>query len=294
MKKRYLIIPAFTLITLATTSCGLGLKEIYRGDEYNSPVFEENYYTKWDSRIDANNINNKIIKTEVINLDKTQDYVFESYYKRQDDGNLVKGEPDQNLLSIDSAVKNLRYSPWDVINTDKELYGDVYKLSNQNDSFKHGVLSKLYDGQLYCEGNYQLARVQINENGFGTILNNQGSNLDYFAVQFKSSNDYTNYDDEEHLSLVHFTDILLKISFYVKKDDKYEKYTYQYQMNHLYSNYQEDLRIYNLFGFKINKNKITNVQGYSIEYEVINDEYASERQHSLMLYEVMFPHSTWH
>lgn len=290
MKKRLLIAPLSAFVALLVTSCGYGLKEVYKGNVYNSPVFEENYYRVWDSKIDPNNKNNLINKEEVIELDTTQDLVFTSYFDEAD-----HTKYNENLLlASSSAVKNYRYSSGEIDNFDnpRPLYGEAHKLSNENDSFKYGVLSKLYDGQMFCEGDYQLSRVQIDESGFGTVFNNQGRDLDYFAVNFKASNDYTNPQNPAyaHRSIINF-----KVSFYVKNDNKYDKFTYTYTLDNIKTNWPESQFIYTFFGFKINTNKIKNIQGYSIEYDVVYDELVNAGlDHSLMLYEVLFPNSTWH
>ena len=40
----------------------------------------------------------------------------------------------------------------------------------KNNKFNYGILSKLYDGRLDCGGFYQLSRVQLKREGFGTRL----------------------------------------------------------------------------------------------------------------------------
>ena len=212
MKKRYLVAPLLILVSVSATSCGYSLREIYKGNVYNSPVFEENYYRIWDSRIDTSKNNNLINKEEVIELDEIQDLVFTTYH---DENDLSKYNSNLLLASVNDSVKNYRYSGFS--GEDKPLFGEAHKLSKENDSFRYGVLSKLYDGQMFCEGDFQLSRVQIDEQGFGTVFNNQGRDLDYFAVNFKASNDYTNPDIQTY---AHYSKINFKVSFYVKNDSK--------------------------------------------------------------------------
>jgi hypothetical protein len=315
MKKRNI----FTLVVfsaLTLSSCGLELNEVYYGNAYNSPIFEENYYRVWDSRIDSNNPNNKIISETIIPLDETQDSVFTSFYKgyerKQTDGDpfeeikkpMARLDVNLNLLRADSNVNNYKYHKnifgfsQDVLDelNNKKFYGDDYKMNNIDPDFKQGYLSKLYDGWMFCGGRYQLARVQIDESGFGTVFNKQSGSLvnSYFAINFKASNDYT---DSENPVSAHFSDLLMKVSFYCRNDDKFDKVTYTYPLYNVPCNFS-DIKCYDtytFFGFKINSNIIKNLQGYSIEYDLIKDEYTEEKalDHSLMLYEVVLPNSTW-
>lgn len=300
---------------LALSSCGLELREVYQGNAYNSPIFEENFYRVWDERIDSSKPNNKIKSETVIELDETQDYVFTSFYKgyervqRDDpyadiDTGVTKLEPSINLLRNDRNINNYRYVPsyfgFDVnyleeLNA-KALYGDSFKLSSYDSSFKNGYLSKLYDGKMFCLGRHQLARVQIDEGGFGTLFNKQSDDLSnsYFAVNFKASNDFTQKDNPTER---HFSDIKIKVSFYCRDDDKYNKVTYTYPLYNVPSNFS-DIKLYDtytFFGFKIDTSVVKNLQGYSIEYELLKDDLTTLKglDHSLMLYEVLLPYSTW-
>lgn len=304
----------FTLVTFSSmvlSSCGLELNEVYYGNAYNSPVFEENFYRVWDERIDPNNSNNKIASEKTIALDETQDLVFTSFYQgfeRDEDFDPNNIDPDimtnpehnSNLKKVDKNIGKYRYMK-DVYGVSEEMnnqtfIGDDYKLTKADDSFKNGYLSKLYDGWMFCGGRFQLSRVQIDEGGFGTIFDKQSDDLEdsYFAMNFKASNDYT---QEDNPASAHLSDINIKVSFYCRNDDKYDKVTYTYNLYNLSTNYS-DIRLYDtytFFGFKIDSSVIKNLQGYSIEFDVIRDSHSQEKglDYSLMLYEVMFPNSTW-
>lgn len=314
MKKKS-IFTCLVFSSLVLSSCGLELNEVYYGNAYNSPVYEENFYRVWDERIDPTNLNNKILSEQEIALDETQDCVFTSFYKgyervQSDTPSEDISKPvnrldvNLNLLKVDRNINNYNYYNFysglneDFMNEikDRPLYGDSYKMSSVDSSFKSGYISKLYDGRMFCGGKHQLARVQIDEGGFGTIFNKQSDNLDdaYFAVNFKGSNDFT---QEGNPTMPHFTDLIMKVSFYCRNDDKFDKVTYTYPLYNVPSNFS-DIRCYDtytFFGFKINSSLIKNLQGYSIEYDLIKDECTEEKglDHSLMLYEVMFPYSTW-
>lgn len=283
MKRKYLVAPITILGSLLLTSCGLALDEVYRSDEYNSVIFSENYYTIWDSRIDENNTKNKIKDVETRPLDVTGDLVFETFY--EDDGRTYS---KNLLLASGNDISRYVYSDYDLNGIP---IGNELKLSKQDDSFKYGVLSKLYDGQLFCGGGFELVRVQIKESGFGQVFDKQGRGAEYFALNFKSANDFKQANKPD----AHTTVIDLKISFYAKDDDKYNKHTFTHNMEVL-SNAGET---YSFFGFKI-PSDIQNIQGYSVEYDIIEDEYTNNSDpnknldHSLLLYETFLPGATWH
>ena len=51
-----------------------------------------------------------------------------------------------------------------------EEWGRQNNLTKIDSSFNYGITSKLYDGRLDCGGYYQLSRVQLKREGFGTRL----------------------------------------------------------------------------------------------------------------------------
>ena len=62
------------------------------------------------------------------------------------------------------------------------------KMSEENDGYRHGILSKLYDGQVVCGGMYQLSRVQLNKDGFGTrLIESKDVNKMQFSIRGGSS-----------------------------------------------------------------------------------------------------------
>ena len=173
MKKKYFLLTTL-LTTLATTSCGYGLNEVYDGIPYNSTVYAENYYRDWDARIVEGGAKSKLTNVITRQLQVEQDKVFEKY-------------SDPVFARIDSDAETLKYDSLDV----NERYGTHKKLSNYDNSFRYGAKSKLFDGQMFCYGKYELARCQIDENGFGLIFDKETPYLDYFAMNLKASSDHT-------------------------------------------------------------------------------------------------------
>lgn len=288
MRKKYLVAPIMVLASILLSSCSLALDEVYRSDEYNSVIFGENYYRIWDSRIDSSNSKNKIKETKEYRLDVNGDLVFETFYEDNDHN---KGPSKNLLLASGNDIKNSNYDYTDYAGNNSKPIGEHLKLSKQDESFKYGVLSKLYDGQLFCNGGFELVRVQIDEGGFGQVFDKQGTDLNYFALNFKAANDFK----QENKPEAHISEIDIKVSFYEKDDDKYIKHTFIHNMDVL-SNAGET---YYFFGFKINSN-VKNIQGISVEYNLLSDQYAQDEndpnylEHALLLYEIFLPGTTWH
>ena len=291
--KLLILIPLFSI-----TACGYSLREVYSGNAYNDPVFVNNYYKQWDERISDGS--DKITKSVSIRLEKEKNHVFTSY-------------KDSNFQYCEKDYENYQYD--DAIMLDDEedpAYGDAKKLSRIDDSFRYGYLSKLFDGRMFCNGAYQLARVQIDEKGFGKLLNKELAQTDFFAMNFKASLDYT-----VHPFFQTESKIDLHIGFYLKSgDDSYTLKTVSYIIDNVPTNSSDghDENHYTFFGFKLDKEyiDIERCCGISVTYDLLDckgryrDEGSSTVTmtleqlksagigHALMLYEILLPNSTWH
>ena len=293
------------------SSCGYGLKEYYNGNAYATGDFQQDYYKEWDSRIDLNNPKNKIISSEEHRLDEDNDYVFKNY----DDPNFALCDRDAKEKGLINTY-NSDYYPND---EDRYLnigYGPTRKLSRQDNSFRYGYVSKLFDGQMYCHGRYQYARVQIDESGFGCVFSKE-TNLDtYFALNLKASYDYTKYEicdfsvypgSTGNIPNGIMSGVDLKVSFYCKTDKGFIKKSFLYEIDDLTTNGFESAEIYTLFGFRTSRYELNRVAGLSIEFtfdrEDINKNPMRDLKdkegnpykldYSLMLYEVFMPFTIW-
>ena len=291
LSKLLLLVPVFSL-----SACGYSLREIYNGNAYNDVVFNNNFYREHDEKMEK-----KAMVLPEAELNKDTDYVFRNFeesnfaeycepHSREYDYNDNKGYFDEN----------------------KKQYGEANKLSLVDSSFKRGYISKLFDGQMFCDGDYQLARVQIDENGFSKAFSKELSQSDYFAMNFKASLDYTVHNFVSASK----SEIDLKIGFYIKgTGNKYTLKQVKYHLDNVPTNTGDghDFNSYVFFGFSLKNIDITRCAGISIGYELLDCKgvyYNSETKtnttltmseiksegisHSLMIYEVMFPHSTWH
>lgn len=285
MKKKILLFSGMLLTSLLTTSCGYGLKEVYDGVPYNSPVYAENYYRVWDERVKEGSplLTDKTSRE----LDIDNDKVFESY----DDPVFKRVDKDSETLEYDYMYED---------KNDESLIGKVYgptkKLSRIDNSFKYGVASKLFDGQITCHSKYEIARAQIDETGFALIFDKEAPELDYFAMNFKGSIDHK----QEIIKVPSCVmEVKIKVSFFCKNDKGYEMKTFTHDL-------ETDVNGgYTFFGFKVDSDEIKRVQGISIAYEYLGDDLETKElsaeqistirglQRALWVYELFLPNTIW-
>ena len=268
--KKYLLL----LPIVALTSCGYSLDYIVEGNKYNSPVFSENYYRHWDNEL------KNAKQGQVVNVD-----------------NYITSFSD--LFKLDASV----YDKYAVA----DEYGDEYKMNLVDDMFNYGYQSKLFDGQVQCLGYYQLARVQIDEEGFSMRFSKEGSGLDYFAMQFKATTDNTatcyklNTDElaQRDADMFHNSVVYLTVSLYTKNDNnEIIKNDFKVEVD-FFNNTTNYGSYYKFLAFSLKDYNLSRLVGLSFTYTV-DDELINwnktkgvDIDYSLMLYEVFFPYTNW-
>ena len=286
-KSKYLLfVPIFLL-----SGCGYGLKEVYPGSVYNSVDYYQNFYREWDKDINYHSDGSKVINVEQnpyqLNTDK--DKVFTKF----SDTNFSLNQTDSDRYSYSSDI----YEPPE----GKLSYGQTFALSKTVQSFRYGYTSKLFNGQMFCNGNYEIARVQIDENGFGMEFSKELTNYSYFALNFKASLDYRRDGKSTNIPS-HNSSVQLLINFYCKVDNtKYQRIPVTYEIGNVKTNSPEtmDGSNYVFFGFSLDNINIERCVGFSIEYKLLEDDYIKMHPdegwtHCLLLYELFLPGSTWH
>ena len=280
-----------TIPALLMTGCGYGLKEIYGGSVYNSIDYYENFYRDWDKNVDYHSDKSKVenIDPEIYELDEENDYVFTKF----NSANFAHNQPDFERYSYSADI----YTPPE----DKISYGQTYALNKTDKSFSYGYVSKLFNGQMFCNGYYEIARVQIDESGFGMEFAKELDQYSYFALNFKASLDYRKDGQNTNIPN-HNSSIKITINFFLKKDNgRYERKPVSYVLDNVKTNCPEtvDGGNYTFFGFDLANIQIKRCVGISIEYQLLEDEYLLAHPdegwaHCLLLYELFLPNSTWH
>ena len=249
MKNKGLLI----LFTLLLTSCGSSLSSLIPYKVDHSASWNDNYYSYFDQSL----LNKTVVKKT---LDKYENKVFTSYQ----DMNFRNVEPNYNSYSYEDD--------WD-----SDIgYGPHFKLSNINNEVKEGFVSKLFDGQLFCHGYYEKARIQINESGFSSSFYHELESASYLYLNFKSAIDFKSYKSV----MEHTDDVTINITFYSDK-----AYQYSYSLTGVPANYSEG---YVFYGFSLEGLNIKGARDFSIsyklDYDIIKDE-NPDVAHALLLYE---------
>ena len=300
--KLLLITPAIVL-----SSCGYGLKEVYSGIPYNSTNYFENYYNVWNKKINPFDEGNEfsLIKDEYLLSD--EDKVFTS----TKDSNFKDCEPlwDEYAYTYDKSEPS---------DSNLKAYGPAVCMTKLDDSFKYGVTSKMFDGQMFCNGDFQMSRTQVepinqgSQKGFGVLFSKEGGNTSYFMMNLKCS---LVYKDNQNLP-TYYSDLTLKIGIILKNDTGYTYEPLTYNVDKVPTNSGDDHSIepytgryslYTCFGFNLDKIDTNRLIGFTLQYEYkdifsYNNStkkyypatFTEDIYHSIMLYEVSFPKTTWH
>lgn len=269
MKKK--LVFSFLLTMLFLTSCAVSKDNTYLTTDYNDPTFKNNYYT-----LKEDSIVNNIKKTNNIELDKVSNSVFETYQELKDLGPNFDSKVANEEVLYDSVIHSN-------LNT---TYGSEYCLGNIDDSFNHGMLSKLTDGLLFCDGiTYQGVRVQIDQTGFVHEYEKKCVYADYFAMSFKAGSDYTSSIYPKSGATYN---IKLNIKLYVEEDGKFIENICSYKMDNVIRDK------YYLFGFNLTKDLAQNLKGIGVSYDLISTTEDAALDQCIYLYETLFVNSTWY
>lgn len=283
MKKRYL----FALLAAISLASCSKTELLYGENAYNSPVFDENYY------LDREDIDE--LKINQVN----QFTIWSS---------------KNGLDAINAAGFNPENRPWLAgLSMDKsEEFGYHNNLDSIEEDFNYGILSKLYDGRVRCEGYYQKSRVQLNKTGYATYFPKSLISAKYFAFSVRGGTSLKNplsYGPEfknegdpgfaNRALSVNFT-----VSFYkfVSETSSYEKLTYQLNNVNVQCDNGGDT---NLVYFPLLDYELNGVVAMSMEWNCndprlaehnLTDDYLDkEKDHlAMMLYEVFLGQSTWY
>lgn len=240
------------------SSCGTELSKTAHFNVDHSGVWEDNFYTRWDE-----SLRNK--ETEQVTITEDENQVFTSFY----DQHFLDLEPDHSLTYYDF---------------DETSFGTHRNLALHDPLVNDGFVSKLFNGLLFCNGWYELARVQINEEGFSSSFYKPIQSADYLFLQFKSALDF-----KQHSPTAHYADITIHISLYGKRN-----VTYSFPLVNVITNASDG---YTFFGFSLDGFDISGTTDFAITYTLDRDEYNEEKgtniSHALMLYEFGFGHPTF-
>ena len=286
MNKRFLLI---LLSVISLTSCSK-TKLLYRGDEYNSPRFDENYYTEWAG------INKLSLASDTVS----------TYSNLNDSTGRSEGGITNNKIIIGDKIQEGYV--WRYENEDSQEFGYTHNLSKINKKFNYGITSKLFDGRIWCDGLYQKSRVQLDKSGFAMYFPKTSLvSAKYLGFSCRGGTDFGR--GEEFSQSGFKMDFVW--SFYIHgEDNKYHKVTYNLNKVSVpiddntktvfvnFSPYLSDSfdelngAVAMSFEWKCSDIESQNNQ---LEAKNLSDDYKSEKHHlSLMLYEIFIGDSVWY
>lgn len=223
MKK--IVRPALIAVAVCSLVGCADTSELYPGNAYVGSVFINNRYHEWpESLKKAEKTYSKTIYNEekgffngsgkydepkdCRGFDQAKSW-HPNYFKNEDGTQLYWTSPDYGSDIINAGIGTYQdQSP---------LYGIVYsqtkKLSRTNEAFSKGYLSKLYNGQVRCNGWSYYSWVVLDQEGYGTMFPGELSEAEYFAFVLRGGRDT---DDGGKGNVVSFG---IDVSFYRYKDD---------------------------------------------------------------------------
>ena len=282
-------LPLLLLSVVALASCAK-TDRLYTENQYNSPVFDENYYTDWEG-IDNVNISGESKKN--ITAD----------YSVQKESDFVKIGGRQMVTETGASAK------WGGLK--EEQFGYSNNLSKTEKKFNYGVTSKLFDGRVRCEGYYQKSRVQVDKSGFAMYFPKALKQTKYLAFACRGGTDYPAGEEFRYSDLK----INVEWTFYIHVDSStYSKVIYNLNGIQIpvdnggntalicFTPYFEETftELYDAtamsFKWEYADTKIQDeIDNGNMTHKDLVDDYTQKEKHhlALMLYEVFIGDSIW-
>jgi hypothetical protein len=320
IKNKKMLWIAVPFFALSVASCA-DTDELYRGDRYIGNDFMNNHYSIFDDSL-------KAVTTAKASYQVPKDKRFEGSGKTDNpSGSGMAGHAQFVEKHAADATVNGEVLPWlyngsDIANfgltnagelADNSLYEQHQftqnkKLSLIDSSFSKGILSKLYNGQMRCDAWNSYAYLELDETGYGAYFPKELTSSKYFAMVVRGGSNTP--DGTGRLSSF---DII--VNFYKHPyGEAIQKYAFTMPGVTLETNISAEYTI--LLGFYWSDIDPAfdpkGIVGMSVTYSIPTDgdfigdataraQYPTysnmEETHdyylALMLYEIMFPDSTW-
>jgi len=176
-------------------------------------------------------------------------------------------------------------------------FGRTKCLAMADSAFKSaGVLSKLYNGQMFCDGYHVKALVQLDPNGYSTLFPKTLATGDYFLMSCRGGSSS---------GVARQTLMDIELRFFKQGTSGYDFYTINLKDVLLRTDSGGEGDSFVAIRFSdIGITDPSGIKGMSVAYSNVNDgSYTVEENFDasgtkknyfgLLIYEVMFPNSTW-
>jgi hypothetical protein len=212
---------ALPLIAVSLVSCKEDVSELYSANAYDTGDFVSNYY------LGRHDFEGKVGDAKSLSLASNVFYAGLNEDAFKDKSSATVGQSIKamypslfayggNTLSIDPD-----WTP-DVIDDSDYFghsFGRTYCLAKTDESFKNGVLSKLYNGQLHCNSWYSKARVQISDKGYDAFFPKTLDSAEYFVISARGGS------DSNQFSFTHDIYCDLKVTFYKANGSAFDAFS---------------------------------------------------------------------
>ena len=311
MNKRLLSLLAIASIGLA--SC-VDTERLYERGAYLTGTFVEHVYDVWEGAT-KQGYQNLVHQKE---LTRGEHGYFagngptENVYECWGNGEAKKYHPDY-FKGKDGQELHWGYygnaydgRPEDIINNGPGVYADqsplydsVYSQNKRLDrnypNFSRGYLSKLYNGQIKCNGWSYYAMMVLSKDGYGTMFPYELADAEYFATAVLSGT-----DQEIDPRIVRMD---IHVTFYKYASVGLEGY--QVSLRDVDLSCNAAAARTSLVGFTFADAGISprGIVGMSLTYDIVLDTKVPEASNDfskkvyhdgLAVYEVLFPDSTWY
>lgn len=310
MNKRSLALLALGAVAL--TSC-VDTDQLYARDAYLGGTYVEHEYNVWEGNT-KNAYQDRIVYEKTLQNEKNGyfcgqgDYSAPSkcfgngqakerhpeWFKTKEGNDLYWGYGDGHVDIIDAGAG--------VYVDNSPLYDAIYSQNKRLDrfyeGFSRGYLSKLYNGQIKCNGWSYYAMAVISDQGFGTMFPYELSSSEYFATSLLVSTDDETNDPGVRGRVVTVT---VHATFY-KYNAKGELEGYKVTMPNMGLSCNAGAALTSLVGFTFADAGIDpkGIVGMSFTWDLVNDEHGcvsdfkqDGKHDGLSVYEILFPDSTW-
>ncbi len=315
-KKR---LPLLGLTLFALCSC-VDTDKLYPAGAYISGTFVEHVYDVWEGKTKQAH-QNHIVSEITLEHQKDGGYFCgngnaygsgskEDAYKCYGYGEAKSWHPEWfrnknnedliwgfNPSSAESDIINAGPGKWA---DQSSLYDSVYSQNKRLDrfyeNFSRGYTSKLYNGQIKCNGWSYYAMMVLSKEGFGTMFPYELVNAEYFASVMLVGTDAEGADRARPVT------VDLEYTFY-KYGSSGELEGQKVHLNEVTLSCNSGAARTSLVGFTFKDAGIDPraIVGLSITFDLVKDEcveasddFKTEGFHDgICLYEVLFPDSTW-
>lgn len=177
------------------------------------------------------------------------------------------------------------------------VYGQTKKLAHAHPSFRKGYLSKLYNGQVKCDGWSNYSMVLIDKEGYGTRFPRTLQQASYFGFVARGASDSTDSGKGRVIT------VDITVSFYKRASDGVTLSGKAFRLDDvkLQANFSSEFTSFIGFSFEDIGYDPTGIAAMSIRYDLVDDPLGGTDDFSreggihtgLGLLEVMFPDSIW-